>query len=79
MSGHGHGYDRVNDHPSLAGWGSGFALGYNLPPGAPRRRCACRGITVEADTLTWAVSSTKFLTLRGRGGTGRRARFRFWW
>ena len=33
----------------------------------------------EPDTLTWAVPSTKFLTLRGRGGTGRRARFRFWW
>ena len=29
--------------------------------------------------MTWAVSSTKFSFLRGRGGTGRRARFRFWW
>jgi hypothetical protein len=42
----------VYDHPSLAGWGSGFALGYSLPPGAPRRRCACRGITGPPLVLT---------------------------
>ncbi len=42
VGGHDHGH--VYDHPSLAGRGSGFALGYSLPPGAPRRRCACRGI-----------------------------------
>ena len=42
--GHGHVYVYVYDHPSLAGWGSGFALGYPLPRCAPRLRFAWRGI-----------------------------------
>jgi hypothetical protein len=60
-TGHGQGHDHghVYDHPSLAGWGSGFALGYSLPPGAPRRRYACRGITViTAHLIARSVSCT---------------------
>jgi len=47
MSGHGHGHDHVygHDHPSLAGWGSGFALGYSPPPGAP----PCRSLRLPRD------------------------------
>jgi hypothetical protein len=33
-------------HPSSLCWASNFVLERGLPPGAARRRCACRGITV---------------------------------
>jgi len=57
MSGHGHDHDHdhVDDHdyPPLRCWASSFALENGLRPGAPRRRCACRGITepLERSTL----------------------------
>ena len=80
MSGHGHGHGHdhghVYDHPSLAGWGSGFALGYSLPPGAPRRRYACRGITGTAPMQSARVALARGakrapsrMWLRGDGGS----------
>jgi hypothetical protein len=43
MSGHGHGHG----HASMPRpcWAREFVLKHHLPPGAPRRRRACRGIT----------------------------------
>ncbi len=45
MSGHGHVH--VYDHPSWPYREASFALENGLRPGAPRLRCACRGITAD--------------------------------
>jgi len=45
--------------PFIGRLGERFALGYSLPPGAPRRRYACRGITViTAHLIARSVSCT---------------------
>jgi len=55
MSGHGHGHDHVygHGHPSLPCRRSSFALEDDFRLGAPRRRCACRGIRGGAGPLTF--------------------------
>ena len=52
------GNDSWADHFLLSGQASDFLLERNLPPCAPRRRCACRGITVAPEAVTvWTSRS----------------------
>ncbi len=68
-----------HDHPSSPCQARELALEWCLQPGAPRCRCACRGITGQApEVLAWGCCSTDrrpFAWLRARGRrAGRRPR-----
>ena len=52
--GHGHGHVYVYDHPSTPCREGSFTVENGLGLGAPRLRCACRGIAVTTGGLTGA-------------------------